>query len=330
MKLRITGLTSLVASAANSPKTNMTTLLLRNSPNQWFLWRGFLLIPLALGWFRLSPTIRTVRQFRSRVNAFAAVAFICAVVAGHSSAAQITFETYDLLASFHTDGLYNLAGLNFWNGKPVSATNKPTDYERQLAATINFFAKPKDHNILFLQVTDVTATHFGFAFGTAFFNITQTGVLFTLPSKHDLGTPILSLGFANAGEIRVYAPPDGSSEPLTTTPGFGLSRPGQNQLLIQTVSGADYGFINNGWTVFGGPVNRIVGGGVFEMIFPRRVNLFRDVNFRSTTVKSQYGAGSQYIGAARVAESGGTFELFMLAVATILGRRWFCLPKRAS
>jgi hypothetical protein len=154
-------------------------------------------VRLKLGWFSFSPTIRAVRQFRSRVNAFAAVAFICAVVAGHSPAAQITFETHDLLASFHTDGLYNLAGLNFWNGKPVSATNRPTDYERELSATINFFAKRKDHNILFLQVTDVTATHFGFALGTTFFNITQTGVRFTLPSKHDLGTPILSLGFAN-------------------------------------------------------------------------------------------------------------------------------------
>jgi len=80
----------------------------------------------------------------------------------------------------------------------------------------------------------------------------------------------------------------------------------------------------------GGPVNRIVGGGVFEMVFPKRVNLFRHVNFRSATVESQYGAGNQYIGAARVAESSGTFELVMLAVATILGGRWFCLPKRAS
>jgi len=265
-----------------------------------------------------------------KINAFAGVAFLYAVVAGHTQATQITFTGYDLLGSFRTDGLIDLGLIGTWNGKPVSPTNRPTDYERQLAATINFFAKPKDHNILFLQVTDVTATHFGFAFGTAFFNITQTGVRFTLPSKHDLGTPILSLGFANPGETRVYAPPDRSSEPLTTTPGFGLWRPGQNQLLIQTVSGADYGFINEGWSVFG-TVNRIEGGGVFEMIFPRKVNVLRQIDFRSATVESQYGAGSQYIRAgAHVPETSGTFELLTLAVGAVLGTQWLSLRKRPA
>ena len=68
--------------------------------------------------------------------------------------------------------------------------------------------------------------------------------------------------------------------------GFGVSRTGQNQLLIQTVSGADYGFINNGWAVFGVTLNRIGGGGVFEIVSPGGSTYFETVNFHSPTVES--------------------------------------------
>jgi len=47
--------------------------------------------------------------------------------------------------------------------------------------------------------------------------------------------------------------------------------------------------------VFGGSVNRIEGGGVFELTFPERINLFQNVNFASATVDSEYGHGNQYI-----------------------------------
>ena len=219
------------------------------------------------------------------------------IILGTANADVLAFENYSLLGSYRSDGLVDLGSIGTWNGKPISDTNKPNDYERQLAATLNFYSRRSDPNVLFLQVTDVVATHFGFAFGTAFTNITQTGVQFTLPTVRgiNLGTPSFSSAFANPGQIRAFAPPDRSSEPLTTTPGFQLLRPAQNKFLVQTISGAEFGFINTGWSVFGGSVNRIEGGGVFELTFPERINLFRNVNFASATVDSEYGHGNQYI-----------------------------------
>ena len=246
------------------------------------------------------------------------LAFSAALATDGLASGTITFETYDLLGSYRSDGLYNLAGLGTWNGQPVSEANRPSDYERQLATTVNFFAKPTAPNVLFVQVTDVAATHFGSAFGTAFFNITQTGLRFKIPvlGGTDLGLPSLSLDFANPGETRVFTPPDYSSEPLTTTPGFGLSQLGQSQLLISTLNGADYGFINNGWGVYGGSANRIEGGGVFQMTFFGGIDLFRDLDFTSAIVESEYGRGSQYIIATLVPEPS-PFTLACLGAAAL-------------
>jgi len=216
----------------------------------------------------------------------------------------ITFESYDLLGSYYANGLYNMNGLGTWNGQPVSPNNMPNDYELQLACTFNFYALAAQPNVLFVQVTGVVASNFGYASGSAFNNITLTGIQFTLPSQGSgiLETPSLSLNYANPGETLAYAPPDDSSEPLTTTPGFGLTALGPNQFLIQTLNGADYGFINSGWVVYGGTVNRIEGGGVFQLIFPDDVNLLNQVDFTQANVESQWGAGNQYITATPVPE----------------------------
>ena len=118
-----------------------------------------------------------------------------------------------------------------------------------------------------------------------------------------------------------------SSEPLTTTPGFELSESTRNKFLIHTITEAEFGFINSGWSVFGS-ANRIEGGGVFELVFPAGVDLFRDVNFAPAKVQSEYGHGNQYIGAHRVShvpDSGATVILLSIALTVLgLGRRFVC------
>jgi hypothetical protein len=225
----------------------------------------------------------------------------------HAQTGGVTsFANDDLLASYSSDGLVDLNAIGTWNGAPITDSNQPSTYDRQLADTINFFTPPAQPNILFVQITDVITTHFDFAFGATFNNITQTGVQFSLPLRGggSLGIPGLSLNYANAGQTLAYSPLDNSSAPLTSTPGFGLSLPGQNKFLLQTVSGFNYGFINQGWVVNGGSADRIEGGGVFELAFPSNIDLINQIDFGSAVVESQYGAGNQYVTAQLV--SGGS------------------------
>jgi hypothetical protein len=105
------------------------------------------------------------------------------LAASAATAAQITFSNEDLLASYRGQGLIPLDSIGTWNGKPVSDINRPTDYERTLAATINFFDDPTAENRLFVQITNVVSTHFGYAFGTAFVNTALTGVDLSLKPK---------------------------------------------------------------------------------------------------------------------------------------------------
>ncbi len=214
----------------------------------------------------------------------------------------ITFQGYDLLGSYYANGLYNLPPGFIYNGNPVGPDNMPSDYELQLACTFNFYALVAQPNVLFIQVTGVVSSNFGWVSGDALTEVTLTGIQFTLPSQSGtVGTPSLSLNYANPGETWIYCPPDYSSEPLTTTPGFGLTALAPNQFLIQTLNGADYGFLNEGWLVWGGTVNRITGGGVFQLTFPDDVNLYQ-LDFTQADVESQWGAGYQYIPAIIVPE----------------------------
>jgi hypothetical protein len=96
----------------------------------------------------------------------------------------------------------------------------------------------------------------------------------------------------------------------------------------QTLDGAEYGFINTGWVVFGGVLNRIENGGVFQLTF-NGVDLFRDVNFDSTVVESEYGRGNQYILANRITavSEPSAFTLVCLGAAGLI---LFSLHQRKS
>src|SRR4051794_24280524 len=162
--------------------------------------------------------------------------FICAGL----QAATIDLSSYPLLASFHSDGQYDLSGANTWNGQPVSPTNMPRFQQRELSERFNFFGDSMALNVMYVQVTDVSTTNGASWFGTAFDNVTLTGI------RESNTDPVTVLGFSNAfanpGQILASGGPRSEvSSPLQTTPGYTLTQ-GSNQFWISTVNGADYGF----------------------------------------------------------------------------------------
>jgi hypothetical protein len=184
----------------------------------------------------------------------------------------------------------------------------PSDDNRRLASTINFYVLPSDKNILYVQVTDVLTTIGAWWTGTAFTNVTQTGVRFTLPLKntHRVINSIdsFSIDFANPSETLVIGAHHGTNssntevtEPLSSTPGYTINVSPNGEFLIQTTNGAEYGFTSLGG-IFG--ATRIRGGGVFQITFDHSLNLSHRIDFSSMVTEAQYGVGNQYIVGTRL------------------------------
>ena len=196
-----------------------------------------------------------------------------------------------LLGSYQSNGVYNLNGLGSWNGQPVADSNRPSDLQAQLAATISFYASRSDQNVLFVQVADVITTNGSWWSGLAFDNVSQTGIDFSLPSNKSLGSPGFSDQYANPNEA-LFTGNYTETVPLSTTPGYILDVLGPNTYSIHTSNGAEYAF--GTWGYVNG-VHRIEGGGVFELVFPENINVLAHIDFSSADVESVYGQGNQLI-----------------------------------
>jgi hypothetical protein len=61
-----------------------------------------------------------------------------AVLSDRSFASLIDANTLVHVTTIDTRGQYDNAGLDFWNGQPISPTNMPTPDEDQLSATWSF------------------------------------------------------------------------------------------------------------------------------------------------------------------------------------------------
>ncbi len=186
----------------------------------------------------------------------------------------------------------HLVGLDTWNGQPVSPSNMPSDANRKLEASINFYFDPGFVHELFFQIADVITTDGAWWSGTAFTNVSQTGVRFTLPSDRDLGLPSLDDQFANLGQELRFGPPTGSSSPLETTPGYALTELANNAYLLANSNAPDFAFTSLG-NISG--ATRIYGGGMFRLAFDSTVNVRRDINFEEIEASSIYGLGNQEI-----------------------------------
>ena len=226
-----------------------------------------------------------------------ALAFFSLIVltASTALAVPISFD-YIKVGSYHSQGLMDLFGLGTWNGKPLTDDNKPSDDNRLLAVTTNFYVSRSVPNQLFIQLTDVITTQNVSLFGSAMDSAALTGIRFWLPAKGltDLGTPTFSSDYANPGEVLFPGTGNGTTTvPLTTTPGYELDRlASAGAYSIHTQDGSEYAFGTWGWVT---GTERIMGGGVFDLTFAPSVDLLRGVDYRDAQLDAIYGSGLQYI-----------------------------------
>ena len=84
------------------------------------------------------------------------------------------------MAIVQTRGEYNNYGLDYWNGAPLSPTNQPTYDQDQLSATLSFYVDRAHANDLYIVVSNVYDTQFGYITGAPFNYVALTGIVFSL------------------------------------------------------------------------------------------------------------------------------------------------------
>lgn len=207
-----------------------------------------------------------------------------------SEATVVSLTSMVLAADVFTRGQYDDAQLGTWNGQPLSPTNHPTVDEDQLSANWKFYVDPNAKNELFLQVTNIADTTYGFIFGPPFSLVALTGFEFSM----DVASPMdatFSNQWAVAGEA-LLGPVSGSSTSLDTTPGWGLSSvsgPLHQRTYAISTPDVDHAFTHFP-SVFG--TTRIFGGGVFEFLFDPSVDLFKAADFRTLEATASNGLGA--------------------------------------
>jgi hypothetical protein len=202
------------------------------------------------------------------------------------SADTIVFD-YQLLGSYHSGGLYNLVGNDFYNGAPLTAYNMPSEYERELSANINFYASRSDPHDLFVQVIDVVGSHFFYTYGTPTNMVLMTGLEFWLPFYQPPQTAEFSNNHANPAQALLT---DSGSVPLMNTPGWVSAIVGPRMYSIHTQNGVTDALSSFTW-VTGETV--ITGGAVFELSFSPSTNLFTDVDYQAVILQTIWGNGNQ-------------------------------------
>lgn len=225
--------------------------------------------------------------FKSGGIAVIAAAF-CSTV---SHAAVLDLSTLVHAATVETAGLYDNAGLTTWNGQPLSPTNRPSAFEDALTARWDFYVDPVERNQLYLVVSDVRDTNFGFINGPPFNLVALTGFEFSLGV--DGAIAAFSTGHALPGQV-LLGPTSGASVPLNTTPGWSLaavSGPAGNPTYAIAADSVNYGFTHFP-SVFGG--TRIRGGGVFDFTYADGVDLLVQADFRSIAATA-YNGNRNYV-----------------------------------
>ena len=227
---------------------------------------------------------------RTTICPLTAAAFMCLGQVAHASIIDTT--DMRLVGIVQTQGEYDNFGLGTWNGAPLSPENQPTAEQDQLSATLSFYVDRAHKNDLYIVVSNVFDTDFGFIDGAPFQYIALTGLTFSLPirGQHPAKNVEFSNGNAVAGEV-LLGPTSGQSSPLTTTPNWsseGVSGSRDNPTFFistQDVSDA----LTHFPSVFG--TTRIGGGAAFEFSFKPSVNLLRRADFLGLEAETSFGVG---------------------------------------
>lgn len=222
-----------------------------------------------------------------------------------------------LVESYHSAGLYNLVGLDTWNGAPLGPGNMPNSSQRELDATISLYIRSAAKNELYVQVTDVVTTLGAYWFGAAFENVTQAGVRLEFPSLP--GSASLNLDYANSGEILA----DGLSgsevtTPLNSTPGYKLNQ-SAGAIDIVTINGAEYGFTSL-TGIYG--AQRIRGGGIFLLVFDPSIDVSTALDFSGEHIFSLYGRGGSNQSIEAFSEVPEPASSLLLGLACLAGAAW--------
>ena len=211
---------------------------------------------------------------------FAAVVAILG--AAEVGATTLDLSTLSLVAKAKTVGHYDNQELFYWNGHPLSDSNHPTEYEDELTASVSFYVDPALRDRLYVTVTDVRDTNFGYISGLPFDLVAFTALEFSLPG---LGMGTLNGGVALPGEA-LLGPGSGMSIALSGTPGWYLSQSG-NRVSLKASSVA-YG-LTHFPSVYG--ETRIYGGAAFAIDFSHGANLLHR-NYRNLNVSASNGLGA--------------------------------------
>jgi hypothetical protein len=137
---------------------------------------------------------------KATFSALLATGLACAV---HVAQADIIDTTaLKLVGIVQTHGEYDNAGLGSWNGAPRSAGNQPSPEQDQLSATLSFYVDRAHKNDLYLVVSNVFDTNFGFITGSPFEYVALTGITFSLSIRgaHPTRNAEFSNGWAVDGE----------------------------------------------------------------------------------------------------------------------------------
>jgi hypothetical protein len=151
--------------------------------------------------------------------------------------------------------------LNIITVKPLPPTNYPPLYQDQLSAEWNFYVNYSAKNELFVVVSDVVDSHFGYIYGQPVSLVALTGFDFSLPIRRNLADPSFSDQHAVAGQFLANGGPGGSNFPIDTTPGWSVpSVSGHPHDLHYDVSAPENYAFSHFTSVYG--ATRLVGGGV--------------------------------------------------------------------
>jgi hypothetical protein len=218
--------------------------------------------------------------------------FALALAPVSSPASTIVFDPGHLVASVHTRGQYDNAGLTTWNGQPLTPENQPTLDENQLSADWNFYVDPAAPNQLFIEALNVQDTTHASLTGVPFDLVALTSFTFRL-TKVDLGE-VLAVGFTNSwarpGQVLDGSPVGDPplQVPLTETINWNLTTGAPNEFTIGT---ANVNYAMSHFTDISA-ATRIVGGGVVQFTFEPALDLLRDVDFRELTASAFHGLGA--------------------------------------
>jgi hypothetical protein len=223
-----------------------------------------------------------------------ALFIILAVIGNIANADVLPFDSsYKEIGAYVAQG--SLVWDNSWtyNGQPTSPTNYPSAYELELSSTITLFTSTPSKT-LYIDVSDLVSTHFGYALGATFVDLTITGI--TLGGAFPFGQPFTYSGdYAVSGEALQGTAhglcSDSTTTLLTNTPGWtAISGPGG--VTLQTIDGATDGLSAPWGCIYGD--YRIISGAVFALDFGNASAIAR-LDPTSLDVSVTYGLGYESI-----------------------------------